>query len=66
MEADIEKIVDGVIADKEAQGKMPQCDLHEIIRAIVPEIISEMRQLVKEGKYEGAVTINKVPMVIKK
>ena len=67
MEVDIEKIVECVIAEKEGKGKAPaQCDLHEILKAIVPGITEEMRRLVREGKYEGSITINKVPILRKK
>lgn len=67
MEIDIERIVEGVIAEKESKGKAPaQCDLHEILKAIAPGITAEMRRLVREGKYDGSITINKVPVVRKK
>lgn len=67
MEIDIERIVAQVIAGKEGKGKAPaHCDLHEILKAIAPGITTEMRRLVREGKYDGSITINKVPVVRKK
>lgn len=67
MEIDIESIVAQVIAEKESKGKAPaQCDLHEILKAIAPGITAEMRRLVREGKYDGSITINKIPVVRKK
>lgn len=67
MEIDIESIVAQVIAEKEGKGKAPaQCDLHEILKAVAPGITAEMRRLVREGRYAGSVTINKVPVVRKK
>lgn len=67
MEIDVESIVAQVIAEKESKGKAPaQCDLHEILKVIVPGITAEMRRLVREGKYDGSITINKIPVVRKK
>ena len=67
MEIDVKSIVAQVIAEKEGKGKAPaQCDLHEILKAIAPGITAEMRRLVREGKYDGSITINKVPVVRKK
>lgn len=67
MEIDIERIVAKVIADKESRAKGPiQCDMHDIIRDIIPDITNDMRRLIKEGKYEGSITINKIPILRKK
>ena len=67
MEIDVESIVAQVIAEKESKGKAPaQCDLHEILKAITPGITAEMRCLIREGKYDGSITINKIPVVRKK
>lgn len=67
MNIDIEQIVERVIAEKESKGKAPaQCDLHEILKAIVPGIKDEMRRLIKEGKYQGSITINKIPVLRKR
>lgn len=66
MEIDVESIVAQVIAEKESKGKAPaQCDLHEILKAIVPSITAEMRRLIREGRYAGSVTINKIPMLFR-
>ncbi len=66
VEINIETIVEQVIADNQSNGKLPQCDLHDIIRAIVPGITAEMRRLVKSGKYTGSITINKIPVLRRK
>lgn len=67
MEINVESIVAQVVAEKEGKGKAPaQCDLHEILKAIAPGITAEMRRLVRDGKYDGSITINKVPVVRRK
>lgn len=66
MEIDVEKIVKRVIAGNEEKGLLAQCDLHDIIRQLVPEITSEMRRLIVEGGYTGGITINKVPVLRRK
>ncbi len=67
MEINIENIVEQVIAEKRSKGKAPNdCSLHDIFRYIENDITNEMRILIKSGRYEGAVTINKVPVVRRK
>lgn len=67
MEIDVEKIIAQVIEDKVQQGVAPaQCDLHDILRNIIPGITDAMRQLAKQGKYQGAITINKIPVLRRK
>lgn len=66
MEIDVQRIVEKVIAENEEKGLLAQCDLHDIIRETVPEITSEMRRLIVEGGYTGAITINKVPILRRK
>ena len=66
MEIDVEKIVEWVIAENEEKGLLAQCDLHDIIREMVPGITSEMRRLIKEGGYVGSITINKIPVLRRK
>lgn len=67
MEINVERIVEKVIAEYEGKGKAPaQCDLHDIIREIAPDITSEMRRLIKEGGYVGSITINKIPVLKRK
>lgn len=62
----IEEIIWQVIADNKNNGRLPQCDLHDIVRKIAPKITDEMRQLVRSGKYDGSITINKIPIVKEK
>lgn len=66
MEIDVEKIVERVISENEEKGLLAQCDLHDIIREMVPKITSEMRRLIVEGGYTGGITINKVPILRRK
>ena len=63
MEIDIEQIVDRVIEENEAAGRLPQCDLHDIFRNLEDGVKAEMRRLIMEGKYQGSITINKVPVL---
>lgn len=64
---DLESVVLKVIAEKEEKGQAPiQCDLHDIVRTIEGELIDGMRKLVISGEYEGAITINKIPIVRRK
>lgn len=63
MKIDIEQIVERVIKGAETAGKLPQCDLHDIFRHIENDIKAEMRRLIMEGKYQGSITINKVPVL---
>lgn len=67
MEIEIAQIIEQVITEQEKKGKGPaQCDLHDIIRTITPAITDEMRSLVKSGRYQGAITINKIPILRRK
>lgn len=67
MEINIETIVEQVIAEKQSKGKAPaDCNLHDIFRSIEDDIKKEMRQLIVSGKYQGAITINKVPVLRRK
>lgn len=66
MNVNIEETVGQIIADRESEGRLPQCDLHDIIRKIEPEIIGEMREMIKSGRYTGSITINKIPILKKK
>ncbi len=67
MEINIETIVEQVIAEKESKRKAPaDCNLHDIFRSIEDDIKKEMRQLIVSGKYQGAITINKVPVLRRK
>lgn len=66
MDIDIEKIVEGVISTYERNNTNAQCDLHDIFRMIEDDIKSEMRRLIKEGKYQGSITINKIPVLRRK
>lgn len=62
----MKKIVERVIAENEEKGLLAQCDLHDIIREMVPDITSEMRRLIMEGGYTGSITINKIPVLRRK
>lgn len=66
MEIEVERIVEQVIAENEKKGVLAQCDLHDIIRTITPDLTSEMRRLIKEGGYVGSITINKIPVLRRK
>lgn len=69
MEVDIEKIVEVVIAEKEAQGKMAQCDMLELHKATgvgCGELLPLMRRLARVGKFVAHVTINKIPILTRK
>lgn len=69
MEVDIEKIVEVVIAEKEAQGKMAQCDLLELHKATgvgCCELLPLMRRLARVGKFVAHITINKIPILTRK
>lgn len=69
MEVDIEKIVEVVIAEKEAQGKMAQCDMLELHKATgvgCGELLPLMRRLARVGKFVAHITINKIPILTRK
>ena len=69
MEVDIEKIVEVIIAEKEAQGKMSQCDMLELHKATgvgCGELLPLMRRLARVGKFVAHVTINKIPILTRK
>ena len=55
-----------IIADKEAQGKMAQCDMLELHRATdvdCCELLPMMRYLARAGKYAAHISINKIPIL---
>lgn len=58
-----------VIAEKEAQGKMAQCDLLELHKATgvgCGELLPLMRSLARVGKFVAHITINKIPILTRK
>lgn len=55
-----------IIADKQAQGKMAQCDMLELHRATgtpTAELLPMMRYLARVGKYAAHISINKIPIL---
>ena len=55
-----------IIADKEAQGKMAQCDMLELHKATGVdrcELLPMMRYLARAGKYAAHISINKIPIL---
>lgn len=55
-----------IIADKQAQGKMPQCDMLELHKATgvnCGELLPMMRRLVRAGKFVAHISINKIPIL---
>lgn len=55
-----------IIADKEAQGKMAQCDmleLHKVTGVDCSELLPLMRHLVRTGKFIAHISINKIPIL---
>lgn len=58
-----------IIADKEAQGKMAQCDMLELHKATgvgCGELLPLMRSLAGVGKFVAHITINKIPILTRK
>ena len=69
MKIDIESIVSQVIAEKDAQGKMAQCDMLELHKATgvgCGELLPLMRRLARVGKFVAHITINKIPILTRK
>ena len=55
-----------IIADKEAQGKMAQCDMLELHRATgapTAELLPLMRYLARTGKFAAHISIHKIPIL---
>jgi hypothetical protein len=56
-----------ILADKKTKGIGPhQCDmleLHEATGVPCRELLPLMRRLVTSGRYEGSITINKIPIL---
>jgi hypothetical protein len=55
-----------IIADKEAQGKMAQCDMLELHRSTgtpTAELLPLMRYLARTGKFVAHISINKIPIL---
>lgn len=58
-----------IIADKQASGKMAQCDmieLHKTTGVDCGELLPMMRRLVRAGKFAAHISINKIPILSRK
>ena len=59
-------LIDILLSEKESQGVGPiQVDLLDLVKAGAPVdgLKDKMRRLVLAGKYEGAISINKIPIL---
>ncbi len=57
-------VVARIIAQKSEHNQLPcACTLHDILHEATEDITECMRTLIKQGKYKGGITINKIPML---
>ena len=60
--------IDIMLAEKEAQHKVPQVTMYELIESGVPcdGLLDNLRHLVKTGQYKGSKTVNGIPILSRK
>lgn len=62
----VRAIVERKISEQEQAAKLPQCLLTDILNEAREDITECMRAMIRNGEYTGGITINKIPMLMRK